>query len=130
MQAETEPEPNALEVEKKSDSAIGFLGDAAAKPAEKPAVQLTLVVRASENTWISVTSDGQLVTKETLIAPAAATFHAARELVVRVGNPAAVSFLWNGQELPAQGIEGGAKTFTFDAQGMHAADSPQSPAQN
>jgi cytoskeleton protein RodZ len=130
IQAEAEQDPNALEVEKNSDLTIGPLGNAAAKTAEKPAVKLTLVVRASENTWIWVTSDGQLVTKEMLIAPAATTFHAARELVVRVGNPAAVSFLWNGQELPAQGVEGGAKTFTFDAQGMHAAESPQPPAQN
>jgi cytoskeleton protein RodZ len=121
IQAETEQDPNA---------AIGSPGNAAAKPAEKPAVQLTLLVRASENTSISVTSDGQLVTQEVLIAPAATTFHAARQLVVRVGNAAAVSFLLNGQELPAQGAEGDAKTFTFDAQGMHAAESPQAPAQH
>jgi hypothetical protein len=121
IRAETEQNPNAV---------IGSLGNAAAKPAEKPAVQLTLLVRASENTSISVTSDGQLVTQEMLIAPAATTFHAARQLVVRVGNAAAVSFLLNGQELPAQGAEGDAKTFTFDGQGMHAAESPQPPAQN
>ena len=54
---------------------------------------------------------------------------AARELVVQVANAAGVSFLWNGQELAPQGAEGGAKTFTFDAQGMHTAQSPQ-PAQN
>jgi cytoskeleton protein RodZ len=130
IQAETEQDANAVKVEKTTDTTLGSRGDAAAKPAETPAVKLTLIVRASENTWISVTSDGELVTKETLIAPAAATFHAARELVVRVGNPAAVSFLWNGQELPVQGVNDGAKTFTFDAQGMHAAESPQPPAQN
>lgn len=130
IQAETEQDLNPVEVEKKSDVTVGSLGDAAAKPAEKPAVQLTLLVRASENTSITVTADGQLVTQETLIAPAATTFHAARELVVRVGNAAAVSFLLNGQELPAHGAEGDAKTFTFDAKGMHAAQPPQPPAQH
>ena len=129
IQAETEQDLNPVEVEKKSDVTVGSLGDAA-KPAEKPAVQLTLLVRASENTSITVTADGQLVTQETLIAPAATTFHAARELVVRVGNAAAVSFLLNGQELPAHGAEGDAKTFTFDAKGMHAAQPPQPPAQH
>jgi hypothetical protein len=81
-------------------------------------------VRATENSWISVTSDGQLVTQETLIAPAATSFHATRELVVRVGNAAGVSFLWNGEEVQTQGAESEAKTFIFDAQGMR-----QSPPQ-
>jgi len=123
-------DPNAIKAEKKSDATAPSSGDAAAKPAGKPGSELTLLVRASENTLISVTSDGQLLTQENLIAPAAATFHAARQLVVRVGNAGAVSFLLNGRELRAQGAEGGAKTFTFDAQGVHAAGSPQSPAQD
>lgn len=130
IQAETRPDPDAVRVETKPDVTIRSFGDRAAKPAEKPALKLTVVVRARENTWISVTSDGQLVTQETLIAPAATTFRAARELVVRVANGAAVSFLCNGQELLPQGAEGGAKTFIFDDQGMHTAESPQPPAQN
>ena len=47
-------------------------------------------------------------------------FRATRELVVRVGNAAGVSFVWNGEELPSQGSESEAKTFVFDAQGMRA----------
>ena len=121
---EAATDPNAVKVEKKGDVTIRSFGAAAApspnKPADKPASTLTLVVRASENSWISVTSDGQLVTQETLIAPAATSFHASRELVIRVGNAAGISFLWNGQEFPAQGAEGEAKTFVFDAQGMRS----------
>jgi len=116
----TTADPNQVKVEKKGDVTIRSFGAAAAKPADKPAATLTLVIRASESSWISVTSDGQLVTQETLIAPAATSFHASRELVVRVGNAAGVSFLWNGEELPAQGAESEAKTLVFDAQGMRA----------
>lgn len=91
-------------------------------PAEKPS--LTLVIRASETSWISVQSDGQLIAQETLIAPAATSFHAAHQLVVRVGNAAGVTFLWNGEELPAQGAEAEVKTITFDASGVHVAAPP------
>lgn len=131
--AGTSADTNAVKVEKKGDVTIRSFGAAAAKPAEaaaeKPAATLTVVVRASENSWISVTSDGQLVTQETLIAPAATSFHAGRELIVRVGNAAGVSFLWNGEEFSAQGAEAEAKTFIFDAQGMRTAPAPQTAAQ-
>ena len=122
--AGTSADQNQVQVEKKGDVTIRSFGTAGAKPAEKPAATLKLIVRATENSWVSVTSDGQLVTQETLIAPAATSFHATRELVVRVGNAAGVSFLWNGEEVQPQGAEAEAKTFIFDAQGMR-----QLPAQ-
>ncbi len=93
----------------------------------KSAPRMTLVIRATENSWISVLSDGQLVSQETLIAPANTTIHATREITVRIGNAAGVSFVWNGQEVPVQGAEAEVKTLVFDANGMRAA-SPQ-PAQ-
>ncbi|HTT24883.1 MAG TPA: RodZ domain-containing protein [Candidatus Sulfotelmatobacter sp.] len=117
-------DPDAVKVQKKGDVTIRSFGATAAKPAEQSATRLTLVVRASENSWVSVTSDGQPLTQETLIAPAATSFHATREFVVRVGNAAGVSFLWNGEEIPPQGGEAEAKTLIFDAQGMHAAAPP------
>jgi cytoskeleton protein RodZ len=118
-------DPNSVKVEKKGDVTIRSFGATPAKTSEESAKKLTLVVRASENSWISVTSDGQPLTQETLIAPAATSFHATRELIVRVGNAAGVSFLWNGEELAPQGAEAEAKTYVFDAQGMHAASPPQ-----
>jgi hypothetical protein len=90
---------------------------------------MTLVIRAAENSWVSVTADGQAVTHETLIAPAATSVRAAREIVARIGNSAGVTFIWNGQEIPAQGAESEVKTFVFDAQGMHEAPN-QPPVQN
>jgi len=118
-------DPNAVKVEKKGDVTIRSFGSTPPKTSEQSAKKLTLVVRAGENSWISVTSDGQPLTQETLIAPAATSFHATHELVVRVGNAAGVSFLFNGKELSPQGAEAEAKTFIFDAEGMHAATPPQ-----
>jgi cytoskeletal protein RodZ len=95
----------------------------------KPAASMTLVIRASENSWISVTADGQSVTHETLIAPAATSIRASREIVARIGNAAGVTFLWNGQEMPAQGAEAEVKTFHFDSTGMREIPN-QPPVQN
>ena len=88
--------------------------------APRPRANLTLVIRASENSWISVTADGQPVLHETLIAPAHASVRAAREIVVRSGNAAGVSFTLNGQEIASQGAEGEVKTLVFDISGLRA----------
>jgi Helix-turn-helix domain/RodZ C-terminal domain len=87
-------------------------------PATQSAAALTLVIRAAENSWISITADGQPITHETLIAPAHTTVHAAREITVRTGNAAGLSFLLNGKEIPPQGTEAEAKTFVFNDAGI------------
>lgn len=76
------------------------------------------MIRADETSWISITADGQPVSHETLIAPAHASVRASREIVARIGNAAGVTFLWNGQEIPADGAEAEVKTFVFDSAGM------------
>lgn len=86
------------------------------------------MIRATENSWLSVLADGQPVTQETLIAPAHTTIHANREIVARIGNAAGITFQWNGQEIAAQGLEGEAKTVVFDAQGMRVLGSTQPSA--
>ena len=111
--------------ENQQTSDLGTRSEQAAIPLAAPpetseasAAPLTLVIRASENSWISVTADGRSVIHELLIAPAHTSIHAGREIVVKVGNAAGVTFLWNGQELPAQGSESEVKTLAFDAGGM------------
>jgi cytoskeleton protein RodZ len=97
--------------------------------AESPA-PLTLVIRASENSWISITADGQAVSQETLIAPAHTSFRASREIVAKVGNAAGVSFLWNGKEIPPDGAEAEVRTYVFTPDAMRVASAAQPPAQN
>jgi cytoskeleton protein RodZ len=97
----------------------------------KMVAPVTLIIRATENSWISVRADGQEVTAETLIAPAHTSVRAAREIVVKTGNAAGVNFLFNGKEVPAQGAEAEVKTFIFDANGLRTpAPASQPPAQN
>lgn len=96
--------------------------------ADKASGWLTLVIRASENSWISVLADGQLVTQETLIAPANTSVRAARQITVRIGNAAGISFLFNGQEVPAQGDKSEVRTVIFDASGFKSIAAQPIPA--
>jgi cytoskeleton protein RodZ len=127
VHASTPAPVTAASVQEKGDVTIRSFGQPPAKTSEKPVVSLSLVIRATENSWISVSSDGQLVTEETLIAPAHSAVRASREIVARIGNAAGITFLWNGKEIPAQGAEGEVKTFTFDSQGMHESAPSQNP---
>lgn len=113
------------------DDSSDVITKSSAKPGSKPSVKpvptFSLIIRANENSWISVTSDGQLVTQETLIAPAQTTVRGSREISVRVGNAAGVSFVWNGKEVPAQGSEAEVKNFVFDTNGLRDASAAGVP---
>jgi transcriptional regulator with XRE-family HTH domain len=90
----------------------------AAKP--KPLPTFTLVIRAAKTSWISITADGQPVAQETLIAPAHTSVRATQEIVVKTRNAGALSFTLNHLEIPPQGAEGEARTYSFDANGLRA----------
>jgi cytoskeletal protein RodZ len=88
---------------------------AARTSAAKPLTTFVLLIRAEKTTWVSIVADGKPVAEETLIAPAHTSVRATREIVVKAGNAAGISFLFNGKEIPAQGNDGEVKTYVFDA---------------
>jgi Helix-turn-helix domain/Domain of unknown function (DUF4115) len=102
-------------------------GTASAAPT-KPPRTFSLLIRAEETSWVSITLDGKPVAQETLIAPAHTSIRAAGEVVVKAGNAAGISFQLNGEDIPAQGNEGEVKTYVFDAAGFRILPQPQSPA--
>lgn len=132
------PPPHPATVPAASSPTAHDNGDVTLHTSQKPTPQLsesaapslTLVIRAIETSWISLTADGQPVAHETLIAPARTSVRAHREITVKVGNAAGVTFLWNGQEIPADGAESEVKTYIFDSTGMHVVPAPQPPGQN
>jgi cytoskeletal protein RodZ len=101
-----------------NDVTVKNFGKSSAKVLPKSAPPLSLVIRATQNSWVSVMADGQLVTQETLIAPAHTSVRASQEINVRVGNAAGVSFVWNGKEIAAEGGEAEVKNYIFDSTGM------------
>lgn len=94
-----------------------------------PANTFTVLIRAEKTTWVSIVADGKPFAQETLIAPANTSVRASREVVVKTGNAAGVSFLLNGKEIPAEGSEGEARTYVFDAHGVRAVPQTQAPVQ-
>ncbi len=114
----------------KSDVTVRTFPKSTPKAFPSAAPTFTLVIRATETSSISVLADGQPVSHETLIAPAHTSVRATREIVARVGNAAGVTFLWNGQEIPADGAESEVKTFVFDSHGMRVIPSTPPTAQN
>ena len=118
------------EPDDKNDVTVRSFAKPTTKTPEKPAPTLTLVIRATETSWISVLADGQPVSQETLIAPAHASIRANNEIVARIGNAAGVTVIWNGQEIPADGAEAEVKTFIFDSTGMRVVPSTQPTPQN
>jgi cytoskeletal protein RodZ len=113
-----------------NDVTVRTLSKSNPNPPEKSTAPLTLVIRATETSWISVLADGQTVSQETLIAPAHTSVRATREIVAKIGNAAGVTFLWNGQEIPADGAEAEVKTFVFDSTGMRVVPPTAPPVQN
>lgn len=90
----------------------------------------TLLIRADQTSWVSISADGQPVAKETLIAPANTSVRASHEIIVRAGNAGGISFLLDGKEIPVQAGPGEVRTFTFDATGLRssAETQPANPA--
>jgi cytoskeletal protein RodZ len=119
--------PPASAADEKNDVTIRSFAKSKPQPPAQSAPSLTLVIRATETSWISVLADGQTVSQETLIAPAHTSVRATREIVAKIGNAAGVSFLWNGQEIPADGAEAEVKTFVFDSTGMHVVPPTSAP---
>lgn len=89
---------------------------------------LQLVISAREDSWLSVSVDGEIVTRTLLSAPAQKSIRAQNEIVVRAGNIGALDFEFNGKKLPTQGDYGEAKTLTFDTHGLQpSAPKPEAP---
>ncbi len=90
---------------------------ASARPTA-PTNTFSVLIRADETSWVSITADGKPVAHETLIAPAHTSVRASGQVVVKAGNAAGISFELNGKEIPAQGSEGEVKTYVFDPTGF------------
>jgi cytoskeletal protein RodZ len=97
--------------------------------AAKAPATFTLTIRAEKTTWVSISSDGNPVARETLIAPAHTSVRATSQIVVKAGNAAGVSFLLNGKEIPSQGLEGQVRSYTFNSAGL-ASNTPVTPTPN
>jgi cytoskeleton protein RodZ len=91
---------------------------------------LLVVVRAREDSWLSISVDGEIVTRALLTAPAQKSVRAQNQVIIHAGNVGALDFEFNGKKLPSQGDYGEVKTLIFDAHGLQPpAPKTEAPAQ-
>jgi cytoskeleton protein RodZ len=100
------------------------------KPPVPATAPLLVLIKAREDSWLSISVDGEIITRALLSAPAQKSVRAEKEIVIKAGNVGALDFEFNGKKLPSQGDYGEVKTLTFDAHGLQPpAPKPAAPAQ-
>jgi len=104
--------------------------DSAPKPTIPANGTFQVLIKAREDSWLSVSVDGEIVTRALLSAPAQKSVRAEKEIVIKAGNVGALDFEFNGKKVPTQGDYGEVKTLTFDAHGLQPpTPKPEVPAQ-
>jgi cytoskeletal protein RodZ len=103
---------------------------ASAVPAANPApnsssgpASFFVLVKAREESWISIQTDDKPAVEVTLEASEQQSIEAHNRVEVKVGNLAGVDFWFNGKRLTLQGEEGEVRTVDFDSTGLR----PQVP---
>jgi cytoskeletal protein RodZ len=85
------------------------------KPVEKT---FSVVVKAKEDSWVSIVADGKSVMQRVLIADRQKLVKAGKQIVLRTGNAGGIDILFNGKPLGALGNENEPRTLTFNATGL------------
>lgn len=89
----------------------------AAVPTGTPG-EFTVVIRAREESWTSITADGKPVPSPVLAAGSKLSIQGQKEIVVKVGNARGVNFRFNGKKVETGGASGEVKTVTFGPKGI------------
>lgn len=80
--------------------------------------RFTVLIKAREDCWVSVTADDKPAVEETLIGPTEKTLQADDRLVIKAGNVGGLDFFFDGKAVPVQGDYGEVKTVAFDSGGL------------
>jgi cytoskeleton protein RodZ len=101
-----------------ANSAVVAHSSESATIVSTPAGELSVVIQAKEESWITITSDGKTVSSELLPAGGERTVHGRQQITVKAGNAGGVEFQFNGKKIAAVGQDGEVKTITFGPQGI------------
>jgi len=91
------------------------LAPAARKSAEKT---FAVLVKAKEDSWVSIVVDGKSVMQKVLSADQTRLIKAGKEIVLRTGNAGGIDVSFNGKPMGALGNENEPRTLTFSAAGL------------
>jgi cytoskeletal protein RodZ len=111
----TEPTPPTREAAAASPSQPAQT--AAEKPV-KPEKVFVVLVKAKEDSWVSIVADGKSVMERVLSADKNKKIKAGKTLVLRTGNAGGIEVTFNGVSLGSLGNENEPRTLTFNANGL------------
>ena len=77
-----------------------------------------VLIKAREDSWVSITADGKQVMQDTLAASTEKSIEARNQIVIKTGNVGALDISFNGKKLAPLGRENQVKTLTFDLNGL------------
>lgn len=83
-----------------------------------PAGSFLLEVHGLQNTWVSITADGALISEGFINQGASLSVPAQRSITLKTGNAAGIEMSFNGKKLPSLGRDKQVKTFTFTPNGL------------
>jgi cytoskeleton protein RodZ len=89
----------------------------AASPVSNAGAFLVLI-KARQDSWVSITADGKQIMQDTLAAAAEKSIEARNQIVIKTGNAGALDISFNGKKLAPQGHDNQVKTLTFDLNGL------------
>jgi cytoskeleton protein RodZ len=78
----------------------------------------TVLIKAREDSWVSITADGKPVMEDTLSAAAEKSIEARSQIIVKTGNVGALDISFNGKQFGPLGHENQVKSLTFDLNGL------------
>jgi cytoskeletal protein RodZ len=87
----------------------------------------SILIKAREDSWLSIYADGNPVMEDTLAAGSEKLVEAHREVTLKAGNIGGLDFWFNGQKLSSQGEFSQVKTLTFRPDGLQNTPSTLSP---
>jgi cytoskeleton protein RodZ len=90
---------------------------AAAAPVSNAGV-FVVSIKARQDSWISITSDGKQIMQDTLAAAAEKSIEGRNQIVIKTGNVGALDISFNGKKLAPQGRDNQVKTLTFELNGL------------
>jgi len=80
--------------------------------------EFTVVIRAREESWTTITADGRTISSELLPAGSERVVRGRKEITVRTGNAGGVDFRFNEKKVDIGGDYGEVKTVTFGPHGI------------
>jgi len=83
-----------------------------------PSDQFSLLIKAHDDSWITITSDGNAIPSELMIAGSERTIRGAKQIIVKAGNAGGLDFQLNGKKVPVIGESGEVKTVIFGPRGI------------